>query len=94
MRLPNVLNKLNDAVLLIDPESETIADANPEACAMLGYSREELTSVGVSAVHPDDIQEFRKFTQPVQDGGGGWNDELRWVTKSGRAGSRDLRFDD
>lgn len=83
MRLPNVLNQLNDAVFLIDPESDRIADANSEACAVLGYSLEELISVGVFVVHPDDIQEFRKFIQSVLTEGGGLTEELRCLTKSG-----------
>ena len=59
MRLPNVLNQLNDAVFLLNPRFDVIVDANPKACALLGYSRSELVSVGISAIHPDEIQEFR-----------------------------------
>jgi len=58
MRLPNVFDQLNDAVFVIDSRSDVIVDANPKACALLGYSRSELVSVGISAIHPDEIQNF------------------------------------
>ena len=83
MRLPDVLNQLNDAVFVINPRFDEIIDANPKACALLGYSRSELVSVGLSAIHPDEIQEFRMFTRSVQAEGRGWTDELSCLTKSG-----------
>ncbi len=83
MRLPNVFDQLNDAVFVIDSRSDVIVDANPKACALLGYSRSELVSVGISAIHPDEIQEFRMFTRSVQAEGRGWTDELSCLTKSG-----------
>ena len=56
MRMPDVLDQLNDAVFVINPRFHVIVDANPKACALLGYSRSELISVGISAIHPDEIQ--------------------------------------
>ena len=83
MRLPYVLNQLNDAVFLIDPRTDMVVSANVKACAMLGYSPDELTSVDVSAIHPDEIQEFKTLTDSVQAEGQGWTDELSCLTKSG-----------
>lgn len=83
MRLPMVLNQLNDAVFAIEIGTDRIMDANPKACAMLGYDRDELVSLGVSAIHPDEIQEFKKFSRSVQTDGEGWTDELNCLTKSG-----------
>lgn len=83
MRLPDVLNQLNEAVFVITPGSDAIADANPKACELLGYSRCELLSIGVSAIHPDEMQEFKTFTGSVQAEGRGWTDELSCLTKSG-----------
>jgi len=83
MRLPYVLDQLNDAVFLIDPRTDRVSDANSKACEMLGYSPDELTSMDVSAIHPDEIQEFKTFTRSVQSEGRGWTDELSCLTKSG-----------
>lgn len=83
MRLPYVLDQLNDAVFVINPRFDAIVDANPKACELLGYSRSELLSLGISAIHPDDIQEFKTFTRSVQDEGRGWTDELSCLTKGG-----------
>ena len=83
MRLPQVLDELNDAVMMIDPRTNRVADANSKSCAMLGYSRDELISVAVSAIHPDEMQEFKTFALSVQAEGIGWTDELTCLTKSG-----------
>ncbi|PKB70477.1 MAG: hypothetical protein BZY87_10125 [SAR202 cluster bacterium Io17-Chloro-G6] len=83
MRLPNILNQLNDAVFLIDPGEGRIADANPKACAMLGYSRDEFMSARDSAINPDEIQKLHEFIDSVNIDGAGWTDELRCLTKLG-----------
>ena len=50
---------------------------------MLGYSREELLALPVSAVHPDDVAKFRTFARSVLEQGSGWTNELSCVTKAG-----------
>src|SRR5882724_6859433 len=79
----DVFDRLNDAVLIIHPAQEKIADANPRACSMLGYSREELSSLLIFTVYPE-IPKLRAFIQSVLEHGQGWTDELTCLTKTGR----------
>ncbi len=44
----------NDAILLIDPSNRRIIEANPAACRLLGYSREELAAQDIAALENDD----------------------------------------
>ena len=39
----------NDAIFLLESAGNIIADVNARACEMLGYTREELLSIGISA---------------------------------------------
>ncbi|MFQ6113654.1 MAG: sigma 54-interacting transcriptional regulator, partial [bacterium] len=50
---------------------------------MLGYSRKELLSMPISAIHPNEMAKFLHFTQSVFKKGSGWTDELTCLTKSG-----------
>ena len=55
----------NDAILVIDPAHDNIVDVNPRACDMLGFSREELLAMPISASHPDEMPILRAFAQSV-----------------------------
>ena len=83
MRLPDVLNQLNDAIFVIDPVTDAILDANPTAWAMLQYTRDELLSIPISAVHPNEMPQLQAFAESVFHEGHGWTDELTCLTKSG-----------
>ncbi len=52
---------------------------------MLGYSHQELLSLGISDVHPDEMPQFRDFAQSVFERGGGWTNELTCLTKTGNS---------
>ncbi len=73
----------NDAIFVIDPAQDRILDVNPKACKMLGYSREELLSTPITAIHPKEMPELLAFAQSVFDQGNGWTNELSCMTKSG-----------
>ncbi len=74
----------NDAIFVLDPASDEILDANQRAEELLGYDREELvTSVAISDVHPDHVEEIRAFFERVREEGAGWTDEYCCVTRSG-----------
>ncbi|MCH8875064.1 sigma 54-interacting transcriptional regulator, partial [candidate division KSB1 bacterium] len=59
-----------------------ILDVNPRACGMLGYSREELLSTPITAIHPKEMPQLLAFAQSVFDKGYGWTNELTCMTKS------------
>jgi len=46
-----------DGILMVDVETMTFKYANPALCSMLGYSEEELTTLGIQNIHPkQDLQ--------------------------------------
>ena len=89
-RFRKIFNHANDAAFVLDPARDAILDANPRACRLLGYSREELLALPVSAVHPDEMPRFRAFAQTVLDEGSGWTDDLTCLTKAGERVSAEI----
>jgi formate hydrogenlyase transcriptional activator len=47
-----LVDQSNDAIKVLDPETLRFLDVNEKACSELGYSREELLSLGVFDVDP------------------------------------------
>ena len=84
-RFHRIFESSNDGIFVFDPSGDKILDANPKACSMLGYSREELLSLKVSAIHPDEMPQLMAFAQSVYEQGSGWTDELTCMTKTGEA---------
>jgi PAS domain S-box-containing protein len=78
-----IFDHSNDAIFLIDPVQDAIVDANPRACEMLGYSREELLSLKISDIHPNEMPALMAFAHSVFKRGHGWTDELSCRTKNG-----------
>jgi PAS domain S-box-containing protein len=73
-----------DAILLLDVESDRIVEANPRAAAILGYDRQALLRTPISAIHPDEMTRLTRFAGTVVKTGAGWTDELRCTTSSGQ----------
>ena len=80
-RLRKFFEHSHDALFVIEPEEGAILDVNPRACELLGYTREELRALPVSAIHPDEVTQLQQFTRRVLRDGMGWTDELTCVTK-------------
>ncbi len=56
----NLINTANDAILVIDTETQLIIEANNRASDLLGYSEEQLAGMPVSSLYPSDSRK----TQP------------------------------
>ncbi|OYR75455.1 PAS domain-containing sensor histidine kinase [Halorubrum sp. E3] len=83
-RYRKVFEYNNDAVMIVDLETESFVDINPRACELLGYSREELLSMDPETIHPDDIARVREeFISQVKERGTGFTDDLTCLTKDG-----------
>ena len=80
-RLRKFFEHSHDALFVIEPQEGAILDVNPRACELLGYTREELRALPVSAIHPDEVTQLQQFTRRVLRDGMGWTDELTCVTK-------------
>lgn len=82
---PRLCDQSNDAVFVIELEQVRILGVNARACTMLGYSREELLNLPISAVHPNEMPAMLAFTRSVSERGIGLTDELTFTTRSGQS---------
>ncbi len=83
-RFRRIFEYSNDAAFVVDPQRDRILDVNSKACTMLGYSREELLSLSMSAMHPDQMSKMMAFTGSVMQQGHGFSDGLTYRTSSGQ----------
>jgi len=79
----SVFEQSNDAIVIFDPEADEILEANPQASELLGYSHEELLSLGPSDIHPEELPQFRAFLDTIHTEGSGQTDSLSCLTSSG-----------
>ncbi|WP_373510928.1 PAS domain S-box protein [Thiocapsa sp.] len=85
-RFRNIFDSANDAILVVDPDTDRIIEANAQAARMLGYDSAELTgAVRVSTIHPHEMETFRAFAREVRACGTGWTNELSCLRKDGRS---------
>lgn len=83
-RYRKLFDHYGDAIFLIDPDEDKILDVNPKACEMLGYTREELLSLSMSDVHPEEMSKFSAFATAVRSKGHGQTDELTCINRRGQ----------
>jgi formate hydrogenlyase transcriptional activator len=72
------------AMLVIDPASDRVLDANPAACRLFGYDRETLCGTSVTALHPDQRPPLIVFSQAVIEKGRWWTRALSPRHATGR----------
>ncbi|MBX9709566.1 MAG: sigma 54-interacting transcriptional regulator [Xanthobacteraceae bacterium] len=63
-------------LLLLDPNADQIVEANPAACALLGYDRALLRQMQISALHAGQLPALIVFTQAVIAKGSYWTRSL------------------
>lgn len=80
-RYQTIFEESNDAILLIDPEQDSIHEANPQACELLGYSRDSLVSLSASEIFMEKGEGFESFPEAVVQG---WGAGFSCLRKDGR----------
>jgi PAS domain S-box-containing protein len=65
-----LVDRVNDAIEVIDPETGRFLDINEKSCTDLGYAREELLSLNYTDVDPQtDMAAFRQNKERLWDSG-------------------------
>jgi PAS domain S-box-containing protein len=63
----SIFDAVNDGLILIDLESGLVVEANPGACLLHGYTREDFIGLQLTAfIHPDSQQVFGEYIQAFQ----------------------------
>jgi len=79
-----IFESVGDGLILNDVETGMVVEANPAACVMHGYTREEFIDLNPTAyIHPSNYPQFAKWVQMVQSG----NDFAATVVHMRRDGS-------
>ncbi len=73
----------NEAILIVDPQRDRIVDANPTACALLDYPRDDLLATPISAVHPGELAALRRLRDDASRSGGARSAEFTCLTRAG-----------
>jgi PAS domain S-box-containing protein len=82
-RFRKVFEESSDAILVIDVAANEIVDANPSACSLLRYEREELCGLPPSQVHPDEMPRLETFFRTVLEEGQARSGEFSYRTRAG-----------
>ena len=65
----NIFNATNDGLIVSDLETGHVVEANPAACVMHGYERDEFIGSPLTAfIHPDSQQVFSEYVQTFEPG--------------------------
>lgn len=83
-RFQRVFEATNDAIFVVDPDSDEIIECNPAACELVGYTHDELRGVAPSeTLHTAGRDTYESFLHRVRETGEGWTDEFVCKTKDG-----------
>lgn len=82
----SLFDNANDAIYLIDPQTQQIIDTNKKAVDMLGYSLEELKQMTVPDLHPEDELPALpvRFAEAAENGSVSEVNGFHHKTKDGR----------
>ena len=69
-RYRSIFEIASDGLIINDVETGRVVEANPAACTMYGYAREEfIGQLPASFIHPDSTHQFTQYVQAVQSQG-------------------------
>ena len=78
-----VFEKASEPAYVMDPSTDRIIAANDAGCALLGYTRDELTKLSTSHIHPAEIAELSELLERVLRYGRASTIRLTCRTKNG-----------
>ncbi|MCZ6765563.1 MAG: PAS domain S-box protein [bacterium] len=78
-----MVQRANDAIFAIDPESAAILEVNPKAEEMTGFSAAELAKMKVWDLHPEDERELAAELFELVSTAGSGTRTLHFLTKKG-----------
>ncbi len=64
----NLFQNANDAILIFEPETEIILEANPKACAIYGFTRDELIGMSLKRLTEDVPRGEHQISQLLERG--------------------------
>jgi len=82
-RLELIFDNVNDGILLVDLDEETIVEANRPAHTLLRYEQNELEGLSPYDIHPHEPERFRELTDVLQPDGGVISEDLSCRRKDG-----------
>jgi len=83
-RYRSLFDGVNDAILVIDPETDRVLECNPRATDLLGYSQAELQSLSpCHDLHAQNTASFEAFLADVRDRGRSRTETLVYERKNG-----------
>jgi two-component system nitrate/nitrite sensor histidine kinase NarX len=69
-RYQSIFETASDGLIIHDLETSLVVEANPAACTMYGYTREEFIGLHPTRfIHPDSRELFRAYVQAIQSKG-------------------------
>ncbi|QLG29878.1 PAS domain S-box protein (plasmid) [Halorarum halophilum] len=86
-RYQTIFEESTDGILLIDPDQNSIHEANPQACDLLGYDHDTLVTLSPAEIFPDETNRTDTFAEVVVQG---WADGFTCRTKNGRKTDVDI----
>lgn len=75
-RYRKIVEATHDVILLMRARDGAIVDANAEACAMLGYTLEELRALSATDLHAHEVPAFQVFLDVIMANGRATADHL------------------
>jgi PAS domain S-box-containing protein len=65
-RYQTVFKAASDGLIIIDLETGLVVEANPAACTMYGYARQEFIGLPSTCfIHPDHLEQFARYIQSL-----------------------------
>jgi PAS domain S-box-containing protein len=72
------------AIFVVDPYTDEILDVSQGAATLLGYERDEMRGMQISALYHSEATEFLAFLRAVGEGGAPWTDGFSCMDADGR----------